>query len=179
MFEATLRLIGALADRQPIELLPQRLDVLFAALADCPGDRAHQAEDEIWAIWMSYPEREAREQMEQAIHTIARRRLKEAQPLLDDLVRGWPLWPEAWNKRATLAFLRGDDKASVRDIGRTLELAPRHFGALAGLAQICLRQGQTGAALVVLDAALAIHPHLVQAKLLRDRLLPLHSSGRH
>ena len=71
-----------------------------------------------------------------------------------------PDWAEAWNKRATLYYMLGRDEDSVRDIHRTLELEPRHFGALSGFAQICLRAGDRGSALVAFETALRINPHL-------------------
>jgi hypothetical protein len=52
----------------------------------------------------------------------------------------------------------------VRDIHRTLELEPRHFGALCGLGEIFLSQGDTQAALFVFQAALRVNPHLDSAR---------------
>jgi cytochrome c-type biogenesis protein CcmH/NrfG len=52
------------------------------------------------------------------------------------------------------------DDESVPDIRRTLELEPRHFGAICGFGQICLRHGNRAAALFAFDAALRINPHL-------------------
>ncbi len=42
----------------------------------------------------------------------------------------------------------------------TLELEPRHFGALSGLGQIELLRGNGDAALEAFEAARAVHPQL-------------------
>jgi tetratricopeptide (TPR) repeat protein len=171
MIDDIVRLLARLTELEPIEILPPRLDELFARLpAAAPVSAAYAIEDEIWALWMGHDDPEAASRMEASIAAIASRRFDDAQALLDDLVRAHPLWPEAWNKRATLAFLRGHDVESVRDIRRTLEMEPRHFGALSGLAQICLRNGAPEVALLAFEAALSLNPHLSAVRLAADAL---------
>ena len=85
----------------------------------------------------------------------------------DLLVTREPEFAEAWNKRATLLYLEGDDAGSIADIRRTLALEPRHFGALSGLALIYSRTQHPADAVHSLKAALAIHPNLAGG---RERL---------
>jgi len=180
LFDETLRVIFSLSEIEPIEALPAGLDTLFARLRE--GDAAADAwhiEDSIWEMWTAHPDADAVVLMTKAITAIASRHWEEAQALLDDLVRAQPLWPEAWNKRATFAFLRGDDESSARDIRRTLQLEPRHFGALAGFAQICLRHGEAASALIAVEAALRIHPHLTPMRILAEELRRLHPPTVH
>jgi Tfp pilus assembly protein PilF len=153
--------------------LHNRLDALFEALqaaaADSPAD---ELEDEIWAIWTSHQDSALEARMQRAISAIARRRFKEAEELLDELVADAPDWAEAWNKRATLYFLQHRDAESIADIRRTLELEPRHFGAVCGFGQICLRHGEIAAAAEVFAAALEINPHLESVRAVLAELEP-------
>ena len=96
--------------------------------------------------------------MAEGIQLLAAGELVEAEALFDELIDHHPKWAEAWNKRATIYFLQGRDSASVGDIYDTLELEPRHFGALGGFAQICMRNGIPDAAQTALERLLAVNP---------------------
>jgi tetratricopeptide (TPR) repeat protein len=164
-FEAALepvfRLILDLPMRQVPAALPRRLIGLFRELSAASPERpADEIEDLIWAIWISHEDRTAEEIMGAAVEALASGALERARPLLDHLVERHPDWSEAWNKRATLAFVERRDADSLADIARTLELEPRHFGAIAGFGQICLRHGRLNEARAAFQVALAINPHL-------------------
>ena len=58
-------------------------------------------------------------------------------------------------------FIAERDALSVADIQRTLELEPRHFGAMGGFGQICLRAGDRDSALIAFQAAARLNPNLV------------------
>lgn len=167
----TLRLILSLPGRRPAASMPAVLDELFGRLAadKAPPD-AQMIEDEIWIAWTRHPDPQAEAVMELAVSHIAKRAFPKAEALLDALVDAQPDWAEAWNKRATLYFLMGRHEESVADVHRTLELEPRHFGALCGFAQIALRHGHPAAARAAFDAALAAHPHLSGIREMRDQL---------
>ena len=139
------------------------IDDLFAKLS-CAQDQTFDLEDRIWALWCSHDEQDACTRMEQTIQAIARRDYPAAHELLDEMVRRWADWAEVWNKRATLLFLEGRDGESLADIDRTLALEPRHFGALCGLGQIAIRQGEPHLALAAFRAALRVHPDLPGAR---------------
>ncbi|MCC7546388.1 MAG: hypothetical protein IT532_01345 [Burkholderiales bacterium] len=159
MLEDTLKLVLDTAHGTPCASLPRSLDALFASLAQAESaEHAASVEDEIWAQWLHYPQPLAREALERAEQAIAGRDFEQAGRLLDRIVEDFPDYAEAWNKRATLRFLQGRDSDSVHDIGRTLMLEPRHFGAICGFAQICLRQDRGDLALFALQRAHALHP---------------------
>lgn len=176
MFDDTLKLVLAGAKRRPAQSLSRRLDRLFTALARAADAKeASRIETLIWGEWMSHDDPTAEEQLEQATRAIAAGEDDDAEALLDALVAAQPAFAEAWNKRATLYFRQRRDAESVRDIGRTLELEPRHFGAICGFGQICLRHGDRAAALFAFDAALKINPHL---DAVRDAVEKLAIEGR-
>ena len=152
-----------------------RLDGLFQRLkATTEEAEAEDIEARIWQIWIRADEGESARLMREGILAMSRRAYPEALARFDALVERAPEFAEAWNKRATVYYLVGDYAASVGDIARTLELEPRHFGALSGLGLIYLELDEPAAALRSFEAALVIHPHLggtrAQIEELRRRL---------
>jgi hypothetical protein len=159
--DALFQIILDLPLRKPAATLPRRLHGLFRELQQGePGRDPDEIEDLIWALWISHEEQEAEETMAVAVDALASGAHDEARPLLDTLVARYPAWPEAWNKRATLAFIEQRDVACLADIARTLEMEPRHFGAVSGFGQICLRHGHLNEARAAFQVALALNPHL-------------------
>jgi cytochrome c-type biogenesis protein CcmH/NrfG len=64
----------------------------------------------------------------------------------------------------------GNLALSASDVDRTLDLEPRHFGALSGLGQIEMLRGNGDAALLAFERALALHPRLPGIRALIDEL---------
>ena len=107
------------------------LDPLFARLQSTPDDQEAQAiEQRIWLIWSEAGAPDLAALMEEGVVALAQGRLRAALERFDRMVEQAPGFAEGWNKRATVHFLMGNYQASVGDIQRTLELEPRHFGAL-------------------------------------------------
>jgi tetratricopeptide (TPR) repeat protein len=137
------------------------LDALFNLL-HAAGDRRDRAEAEqrIWEIWIGHDDADAARAMRSAIAAFETGDSTTANRELNMMVNRWPDWAEAWNKRATLRFAEERDADSLDDIGRTLELEPRHFGALSGFGQICLRARDVNSALLAFEHAVAVNPNL-------------------
>ncbi len=159
--DGVLGVVLSLPERAPTGSSPRRLDALFRELAKGEPNRAPEdIEDLIWSVWISHPHSDAEGTMVAAVEAMAAGALDLAKPLLDRLTDDHPDWAEAWNKRATLAFIEKNDEEALAFIERTLCLEPRHFGAVAGFAQICLRHGRMREARAAFQVALGINPHL-------------------
>ena len=159
--DRALELILSLDHMDPAANLPEELDGLFDHLAQLElSEPLDVVEGSIWALWCSHPDESAVQRMERVIGGLAQGRFDAAERLLDGLIRDYPDWAEAWNKRATLYFLQDRDEESISDIEETLRLEPRHFGALGGFGQICLRQDEPVSARIAFEKALLVNPHL-------------------
>jgi len=138
-----------------------RLEPLFEQLKSAPGEaEAKPLETQIWEIWGETPDADSRALFSRGVEAMNQGDGRTARAAFDLLVTREPEFAEAWNKRATLLYLEGDDAASVADIRRTLALEPRHFGAWSGIALIYSRTQRPVDALHSLEAALTIHPNL-------------------
>ncbi len=138
-----------------------RLDSLFERLQETqdPTDAA-TLQQRIWQIWIEAEDAASSQLMRRGMTAMADGDHETALDAFDDLVERAPDFAEAWNKRATVYYLMGRLDESVNDIQQTLELEPRHFGALSGLALIYDAVENPGAAIRSLEAALEINPHL-------------------
>ena len=164
---ATLWLVVAGVGSGPARADQQdaRLGPLFARLQTTSSATEAQAiEQEIWAIWGECEDAEANALMREGVVAMAQGQYPVALERFNHLVEQAPDCAEAWNKRATLYYLMGNYQASVLDIRRTLELEPRHFGALSGLGLIYDAIDDPAAALRSFEAAVAINPHLDTTK---------------
>lgn len=142
-----------------------RLDGLFARLQTPIADaEAAAVQQQIWSIWIESDDMSVNRLMRNGVQAMAARQNAQALDFFDRLVEHAPDFAEGWNKRATVYFLMGNFQASVVDIEHTLELEPRHFGALSGLGLIYDAIDQPAAALRSFEAAVAINPHLVNTK---------------
>ena len=149
-----------------------KLDKLFAALQTSLSNAgAANLEHEIWTIWTRYPDNQAiNRQMDRAIKMMNAGRLDDADAMFSAIISRKPAFAEAWNKRATVRFFRGDDAGSSNDILQVIKLEPRHFGALSGLGMIKVREGDLQGALQAYRAAQRINPFLPNIEVIIDKL---------
>jgi len=137
------------------------LDTLFNALKIAPDEASAKAiEERIWAIWISSGGDTCNLLMSRVKDATDDRDYDLAIKLLDAIVSIKPDYVEAWNRRATLYYIKHEYGRALADIREVLAREPRHFGALAGLGLILQDIGDDKHALEAYQAALAIDPHL-------------------
>ena len=102
--------------------------------------------------------------MERASEAMRKNDHAVALDILDQVVTLAPDYAEGWNRRATLFFAMKDFGRSIADVERVLELEPRHFGALSGLAAMLQALGRDKRALEVWYKVLEVYPANEQAQ---------------
>ena len=149
----------------------ERLDTLFGRLqvSDNNGEAAALTQ-QIWEIWHQSDNDVVYDLMSKGIEEMSIGNYDVALSAFKKVVEVEPKFAEGWNKRATVYYLMQEYESSIRDIERTLELEPRHFGALSGLGLIFLAMGNEGAALEAFEAALKVNPHLPGARTRAEQL---------
>ena len=137
------------------------LDFLFGALKVAPDDASAKAiEQRIWTLWSATRSDTAALLMSRVKTAIEQKDTDLAIHLLDAIVKIKPDYVEAWNRRATIYYLKKDYGRALADIREVLKLEPRHFGALSGLGLILQEIGDDKQALEVYRRALAVYPRL-------------------
>lgn len=159
----------AIEPMQPPKDLPRpqrgdrtrNLEFLFGALKAAPdAESAKLVENRIWALWLASGSDTANLLMSRVKAAIAANDLDLAIKLLNAIVKIKPDYVEAWNRRATIHYMRKEYGDALLDIRQVLLREPRHFGALSGLGMILQEFGDEKHALVVFRRALEINPHL-------------------
>ena len=139
----------------------QNLDRLFEALKVAPDDEsAKYIENRIWAIWLASGSDTANLLMGRVKTAMEAKDFELAIRLLNAIIDMRPNFIEAWNRRATLYYMKKDFTRAIGDIREVLAREPSHFGALAGLGIILQEFGDDKRALDAFRRALAIHPHI-------------------
>ena len=137
------------------------LDTLFAALKIAPDETSAKAiEDRIWSQWLVSGSDTCTLLMTRVKDATDDKNYDLAIKLLDAVIAIKPNYVEAWNRRATVYYLKQDYGHSLADLREVLAKEPRHFGALSGLGLILQDIGDDKDALEAYRKALAIDPHL-------------------
>lgn len=139
----------------------ERIDLLFETLMTS-NDRqsAEEAERAILRLWLESGSDTVDLLMDWALDSMREKRYPRALDFLDRVVLMQPDYIEGWNKRATVHFMMEEYGRSIADIGRVLELEPRHFGALSGFGMIMRALGDDERAIVAYRQALEVDPYL-------------------
>lgn len=141
----------------------KRLDALFAALKVAPSkESAKSIADRIDVALMPSDSDTADLLMGRAAQATEAKQFDLAIELLDGVIAVVPDHLEAWNKRATVFYLKEDFVDSLADLQQVVAREPRHYGAWAGIALIAKEIGDEKHALEAARRALAIYPLLEQ-----------------
>lgn len=158
--------------------------VLFERLASASTEReGREVESAVWNFWLDQaPDSDLRALMDQGMDRVRVYDFEQAEKLYSQVIEAAPDYAEAYNQRAFVRFLREHYDSSLSDLEKTLELEPKHFGALAGLYHVLLRQNRTKAAFGAIQEAVTIHPWLKERHVLPEALWPdayrkLHEPG--
>jgi tetratricopeptide (TPR) repeat protein len=157
---------GSQADQTPVEQIPLKppakpksVDELLAELKrERNPQAARQIANTAMATWSESTSPTINLLMQWSAKAAAEKRTAAALDFIDQAIILKPDFVGAWNQRATLHFTMGNYQKSVSDIEKVLDLEPRHFGAIAGLAGILTERGSKDAALKAWERYLEIFP---------------------
>ncbi len=136
------------------------LDRLFGKLQK----NSNKAESQIYDLWLQSGSPTADVLLGQSIKAIRAKSYDAAQSILDLSIQTYPDHAEAYNKRAALYYAKGENDKALVDLGKVLDLEPRHFGALIGRGLILEDMGKSDLALQAYRDALVINPTLEHVK---------------
>lgn len=142
-----------------------QLDTLFAGLKRERNEKAaERIATQIREQWSKSGSSSVDLMMLWAQQAIEAKKYDVALDFLDQVITLEPQFAEGWNQRATVHFMMRNYRKSMSDIEHTLELEPRHFGALAGMAQIMATSGHKEMALRAWQRVLDVYPMLRTAQ---------------
>lgn len=137
----------------------EKLNELFATLKRSKSEAiANDLANSIREEWTTSGSATVDLLMQWAMQAMNRKDNGAAMDFLDQVVTLKPDFAEGWNRRATLHFNMNNYSKSMLDIEKTLQLEPRHFGALAGMGMIFLTLDKKEQALLAYQKALEIYP---------------------
>ena len=123
-----------------------------------------QVEAAIWDIWYESGDEAVDAMMLEAADLASTGDLAAAEKIYTRVTERLPQFSEGWNRRATVRFYQKDYEGSLADIEATLNLEPRHFGAIWGLGMILGLQRDYQRAIIAFERLLEIKPNASDAR---------------
>ncbi|WP_233270430.1 tetratricopeptide repeat protein [Chachezhania sediminis] len=137
------------------------LDALIARTQAAQTEgQARAISGQMWEFWADAPNEQAQAILDRGMSMRRSFDLLGALAEFDRLVDYCPDYAEGYNQRAFVSFLQQDFMTALADLGRTLDLSPRHIGALSGRALSLAALGRIAEAQLALDRALELNPWL-------------------
>ncbi len=144
---ALVRLIELGAETTLVEVLQS--GNLFAAQLATAG---------LWECWLNESGPDARETMDKGVACMNGGELTDALAIFQTLTEKHPGWAEAQNKQATVFYLMGNARHSLRLCQAVVKLKPHHFGAWNGMALCAAQLEKWKIALDAARRALSLQP---------------------
>lgn len=154
-----------LPEVSPLAVPENRLDRLYGQLKRERNERAAQRlarliRDE----WTKSGSSSIDLMMQWSQKAIEAKKFDVALDFLDQVTLLEPDFAEGWNRRATVHFMMDAYPKAMNDIRKVLELEPRHFAALSGMAAIFKVYDRKQAALNAYSRVLVIYPTMRSAQ---------------
>jgi tetratricopeptide (TPR) repeat protein len=150
---------AAPADARTPQSEAERLDSLFAELAEPDRKDWERIESEIVRIWARSGSPAMDLLLARGNEAVKEENLPRAVDHFSALVDNAPGFAEGWNARATTYFLMGNFALAMADVEHVLVLNPRHFGALTGLSAMLEAMDEPELALKAMRMAEALTPN--------------------
>lgn len=111
--------------------------LLLQQLRSTNPEQRELATNRLWQLWFGAAGPEAEQRLLYGERLMEAKEYPDADAAFSDLIRDFPNFAEAWNRRATLRYLRHQFEESLADCGQVVRLEPDHFGAWHGTG-LCL-----------------------------------------
>ncbi len=151
--------------KSPEVLRRQTLDTLYDQLLQARDrETVTFLTEAIEKLWLDSGSHTVNLLMERALLAVNGQKLDQAIAILAAVTKIAPNYPEGWNQLAVAHFLKEDFDNALPPLIRALDLEPRHFKAMEGLAVLMREIGQKKSALKAFRRALELNPHLEQSR---------------
>lgn len=135
------------------------LDQAYAELLNAPFPAdAQEITQKMWGLWFQAPDRRAQRLLDRGVAHLRAGNLELSEALLTKLVEYCPDYAEGYNQRAFARYLSADFEGALPDLERTLDLLPRHLGAISGKGLTHEALGQTDLAQIEFRKGLGLNP---------------------
>ncbi len=163
--------IGTIASADS-KLANSHVEKLLDSLTEANSQKqAELLRQKIWKSWLSdHPNSSAVERFSIALSYLAKSQLEKADKAFTEIIILYPEYMEAWNKRATIRYLKGDFQGSLADISEVLLRQKRHFGALSGSGLVYIALGNHRQALTSFTRLIEVDPFNKEATELISKL---------
>ena len=139
---------------------PAPLKPLLQALATAPSkDAAAPLEKRIEMLFLNSGSTSVNLLMSRAARLLAIGKRALARKLLRAVTQIAPHYAEGWHQRARLEALKGNDRAAILFLERTIILNPRQFEAYAELGSLLRSYGDARGALAMYRKAAVLDPN--------------------